>query len=139
MLSLCILNQTHSVYVIIINVNSLINIIIDQKYEAQKEKGTKQPEKEVLNTNQAAIASNLQFNLVSVSGRLLQCGIITSEEHSVFVNPGAKYEDLMIGKVLDEIGTSIKIDERKFNTFLDEVLEEIGGPAEEIAGRMSKY
>ena len=93
----------------------------------------------MLNTNQAAIASNLQFNLVAVSGKLLQCDIITSEEHGVFVNPGAKYEDLMIGKVLDEIGTSIKIDKRKFNTFLDEVLEEIGGPAEEIAGRMSKY
>ena len=67
------------------------------------------------------IAANLQFNLVAVSGRLLQCNIITSEEHSVFINPGAKYEDLMIGK--DEIGTSIKIDKRKFNTFLMKCLK----------------
>ena len=74
----------------------------------------------------------------SVSGRLLQCNIVTCEEHGVFVNPGAKYEDLLIAIILDEIGTSIKIDKRKFNTFLDEVLEEIGGPAEDIAGRMSR-
>ena len=123
----------------VINVNSLINIIIDQKYEAQKKERTKQPEKEVLNANQAAIASILQFNLVSVSGRLLQCDIITSEEYGVFINPGAKYEDLMISKVLDDIGTSIEMDKDMFQVFLEEVLEELGGPAEAIAKKMSKY
>ena len=93
----------------------------------------------MLSSNQAAIAANLQFNLVAVSGRLLQCDIVTSEEHGVFVNPAAKYEDLMIGKVLNEIGSAIKRDKKKFHVFLNEVLEEIGGPAEEVAEKMSKY
>ena len=107
-------------------------------YEAEKRKGTRQPEKKVLSSNQAAIAANLQFNLVAVSGRLLQCDIVTSEEHGVFVNPASKYEDLMIGKVLNEIGSTIKHDKKKFHVFL-EVLEEIGGPAEKVAEKMSKY
>ena len=107
-------------------------------YEAEKRKGTIQPEKKVLSSNQGAFAENLQFNLVAVSGRLLLCDIVTSEEHCLFVNPGAKYEDLMIGKVLNEIGSTIKRDKKKFHVFL-EVLEEIGGSAEKVAEKMSKY
>uniref|UniRef100_A0A1X7TLC6 Uncharacterized protein n=1 Tax=Amphimedon queenslandica TaxID=400682 RepID=A0A1X7TLC6_AMPQE len=113
---------------------------LKEKYEEEIRNQTRrrQPEKELLKSRQAEIASNLEYSLDRVAGKLLASDIIMSAEHKVLVNPAAKFEDLAIYEVLTEIGVSIKTDEKNFQVFVDDVLEEIGGPAETLAKKMSK-
>ena len=112
---------------------------LGERYEEEKKKKTRQPEKALLTEQQAQIVSNLEFGLDSIAGKLLACGVITFAQHKVVVNPAANFESLAIYKILTEIGQSIKIDEGNFKVFVDDVLEEMGGPAETLAKRMSKF
>ena len=54
------------------------------------------------------------------------------------MNPAADYNALAVRDILDSIGRSIEMDPNNFENFLSNVLEEIGGPAETLAEKMSK-
>ncbi|XP_019858907.1 PREDICTED: uncharacterized protein LOC109587116 [Amphimedon queenslandica] len=118
-----------------IDKHAQLHKFLSKKYEEIRNQMT-QPEKEILKSLQAQIALNLEFDLNSVAGKLLKSGIITPAQHKVLINPAARFEDLAIDKVLDEIGALIKTEKRNFQVFVDDVLEEIGGPAETLAEKM---
>lgn len=112
-------------------------IVIGKKYDEKVKE--KKGEKQLLKSNQATIVSNLEFSLVTVAGKLLQNGLIIDEEHGIIVNPAADYNTLAVRDILESIGEAIEIDPDNFDKFLSNVLEEIGGPAETLAEKMSKF
>ena len=81
---------------------------------------------------------SLEFSLITVAGKLLQCGVINDGQHGIIVDPAADYNALAVRSILDSIGRSIEMDPNNFENFLSNVLEEIGGPAETLAEKMSK-
>ena len=91
------------------------------------------PAYEVLDIHQMTIAENLLHNITPVAGWLLQRQVITSKEHSLFTDSSAKHSDLVTGTILSAIGTEIKKDSKNFDIFLDDVLDDIGGPASKLA------
>ena len=113
--------------------------IYRSKIRGREKKKTRQPEKAFLTQQKAQIVSMFEFSLDTIAGKLLACGVITFAQHKVVVNPAANFESLAIYKILMEIGQSIKIDEGNFKVFVDDVLEEMGGPAETLAEKMSKF
>ncbi|XP_019849728.1 PREDICTED: uncharacterized protein LOC109580704 [Amphimedon queenslandica] len=115
----------------------VLHTFLDKIYKEEKEKETSQPEMMILKKHQADIISILEHgSTASVAGKLLQCQVISPDEHKICVDPGAQYEDVAINKILTEISISIKLNDEKFTIFVDDVLDGMGGSAEYIAKMM---
>lgn len=100
--------------------------------------GTQKDNKDVLQKNLPNIVAVLQYNLLNVAGKLLELGVINSSEHWLVTNSQADHNKAAMLLLMDSIRKEIKRDKDKMIVFLKAV-EDMGGPAEEIAQEMSKY
>ena len=81
----------------------------------------------------------LQNNLIPFATKLKSAFILEEAEYSMICNPKAKQKELNMQQVLSEIGESIKAKPNKnLQKFIEEVIEELGSYAEDIATELSK-
>ena len=115
-----------------------ILILYVTERELEKEKKSGQPERKVLEKARAQIIAALETNLNPVADKLLSKSILTPAEHQQVCNPLEGHENEVIHTVLKDILVSINGDPSKMMVFIEDVLEEIGGPADGLATKMSK-
>ena len=88
-------------------------------------KGTNNPEAAVILQSMAKLKAVISGNLVDVSGKLLQCHIITSEQHSMIIDPQHQHTNLCLDTILTAIGNQIQEDGDKLEVFI-KMLENMG-------------
>ena len=93
--------------------------------------------KAVLEGEQANIISHLEYNLETVAGRLLK-DVLSDEEHQTICNPEADYVRRVMNEILDGVLSSIQEDKEDMYVFIEDVLREIGGPADRLANALGK-
>lgn len=93
----------------------------------------------VITTNRARLVGVLQNNLIPFATKLKAAGILEDAEYSMICNPKAKQKELNMQQVLSEIGESIRAKPNKnLQQFIEDVIEELGPYAEDIATELSK-
>ena len=102
--------------------------------DASKKKKTGQPERKA----RAQIIAFLENNLDPVADKLFAKSILTLAEHQLVCNPLEGGENEVMSTVLKDIFGTIKRDPSMMMVFIEDVLEEIGGPADRLARKMSK-
>lgn len=111
-----------------------------EKQKTEEDKITKnsgKAVKAVLEREQANIISHLEFNLESVAGRLLK-DVLSDEEHQTICNPEADYNRRVMDEILGGVLCSIQDNKELMYVFIEDVLKEIGGPADRLAKALSK-
>lgn len=90
--------------------------------------------------NHARLVEILQANLIPFATKLKSAEILEDAEYSMICNPKAKQKELNMQRVLSEIGESIKAKPHEnLKLFIEEVIEELGPYAEDIATELSKF
>ena len=111
-----------------------------QLQKRNEDKNTENPGraiKAVLEGEQASIISHLEHNLETVAGRLLK-DVLTDAEHQKICNPEADYVRRVMNEILDGVLSSIQQDKEDMYVFIEDVLREIGGPADRLANALGK-
>lgn len=125
-------------YICMISICHSILILYVAERELEKEKKSGQPERKVLEKARAEIIAALENNLNPVANKLLTKSILTPAEHQQMCNPLDDHENEVIRTVLKDILVTINDDPSMMMVFIEDVLEEIGGPADRLATKMSK-
>ena len=113
----------------------LILYIVEKELKLEK---SGQPEKKVFEKARAQIIAFLENNLNPVADKLFAKSILTSAEHQLVCNPLEGHENEVMRTILKDIFGTIKRDPSMMMVFIEDVLEEIGGPADRLARKMSK-
>ena len=125
-------------YICMMSICDSILILYVAERECEKKSGQPDLERKVLKNARAQIIAALVNNLNPVADKLLAKSILTSAEHQQVCNPLEGHENEVMHTVLKDILVTINWDPSMMMVFIEDVLEEIGGPADRLATKMSK-